>query len=136
MANRKENAPAKIGTSARIRNIILAVLVLALIAAGVVYALWRSPASPLQQNTAAGTGLAVPIEIQEVTENASMNTPQYAREAISNYYTALANDDAIGTHAQRVDDELADRDLALAFGIAWTGLQPRDIGMVMKTQLG
>lgn len=103
MAKRKENAPAKVGTSARIRNIILAVLVLALIAAGVIYALWRSPASPLRQNTAAGTGLAVPIEIQEVTENASMNTPQYAREAISKYYTALATDDAAALHQQGND---------------------------------
>ena len=49
--------------------------------------------------------------------------------------TALSNDDAIGTHAQRVDDQLADRDAALAVDVGRTSLETADM-LLVQLQLG
>ena len=50
--------------------------------------------------------------------------------------TTLTYDDAVGSHAQRIDDQVAYRHLAFAFRIAWTRFEAGNIWMRMKAQLG
>jgi hypothetical protein len=47
----------------------------------------------------------------------------------------LADDDAVGPHAQRVDDELALADRALALDVGRPRLEPRDV-LLVELQLG
>ena len=47
----------------------------------------------------------------------------------------LADDDAVGPHAQRVADQLADRDLTLALDVLRARLQPQHVALV-QLQLG
>ena len=47
----------------------------------------------------------------------------------------LAQDDAVGTHAQRVDHQLALADRALAFQVGRTAFQPDDV-LLLDLQLG
>ena len=47
----------------------------------------------------------------------------------------LADDDAVGTHAQRVLDEVALRDLALALDVRRARLQRHDM-LLLQLQLG
>ena len=47
----------------------------------------------------------------------------------------LADDDPVGPHAQRVPDEVADRDLALALDVLRPRLEPQDVALI-ELQLG
>ena len=47
----------------------------------------------------------------------------------------LADDDAVGPHAQRVPHKLADRDLSLALDVLWPCFEPQHMPLV-KPQLG
>ena len=47
----------------------------------------------------------------------------------------LADDDAVGPHAQRVAHEVADRDLAVAFGVLDARLQPQHV-LLVELELG
>ena len=49
--------------------------------------------------------------------------------------TALPDDDPVGPHAQRVADELADRDLALALDVGRAGLEGDDV-LLAELELG
>jgi hypothetical protein len=48
---------------------------------------------------------------------------------------ALADDDPVGTHSKRVDDEVADGDLAHAFGVHRPGFEAHDMRVFQKAQL-
>ena len=48
---------------------------------------------------------------------------------------ALADDDAVGPHAQRVEHELADRDLALALDVRGAALEPQHV-VLREAQFG
>ena len=47
----------------------------------------------------------------------------------------LADDDAVGAHAQRVADQVADGDLALALDVRRAGLQPDDV-LLLELEFG
>ena len=47
----------------------------------------------------------------------------------------LADDDPVGPHAQRVPDELADRDLAFALDVLRPGLEPEHV-LLVELELG
>ena len=47
----------------------------------------------------------------------------------------LADDDAVGPHAQRVADEIADADLALALDVGGARLEPDHV-LLLELQLG
>ena len=47
----------------------------------------------------------------------------------------LADDDAVGPHAQRVDHQLADRHLPLALDVGRPGLQPHHV-LLLELELG
>jgi len=49
--------------------------------------------------------------------------------------TALADDDAIRAHTERVADQLSDGDGALALDVGWAGLQRDDV-FLPELQLG
>ena len=40
---------------------------------------------------------------------------------------ALSDDDPLGPHSEGVDDQVADRHLALAFDVRRAGLEPHDV---------
>ena len=47
----------------------------------------------------------------------------------------LADDDAVGPHAQRVADQVADRDLALALDVRRAGLEAQHV-LLVELELG
>ena len=55
---------------------------------------------------------------------------------VERFLTAhLADDDVVGAHAERIDDEMALADGALAFDVRRTRLQPRYV-LLVQLQLG
>ena len=94
---RKPNTPYKLPTKSRIRNIILTILVILLLAAGVGYGLYKAFGTeilPIQQESVVNAPQIVPQPAKPKSETESLFTVEKAKETLVAYYNGLAASDS------------------------------------------